>query len=176
MKTPLFKHASLKLLAISCLIVALIGNQARAAGNGDSKPTDIPRLNALSMQIEAINQSLLDLVVAGGSGPDPTELPRLETLASRLTEADLDLGLAMLGSGTPDPRALALTDALVGLRIKAVNLAGDVERALLMAGAGEPDPIEVPIVNTLKFMVRTARMVIGRVNYVLCGTVQSPVE
>jgi hypothetical protein len=103
------------------------------------------------------------------------DLPELKTLASRLVEADLHLGLAKVGGGSPDPADQLLIDALLGLRMKAVTLGGHIKDALAaIGGGGTPDPAELPVVNTLKFMLKSARMVIGRVDYTLSGIVPTP--
>lgn len=73
----LFKHGFVKLLAISCLMLALLGNKAWAAGGGTPDPGDTPLLKAISVQIAAIDAQLLQLMAAGGGNPDPSGLPLL---------------------------------------------------------------------------------------------------
>jgi hypothetical protein len=175
MNTLAFKHRLfVKLFAVGCLMLALLGNNAWAQGGGSPDPAEIPLLKALSVQIASIDKGFQELTAVGGGTPDPADLPKLKTLASRLVEADLHLGLAKVGGGTPDPTEQPLIDALLGLRMKAVTLRGHIKDALAAVGGGSPDPAELPIVNTLKFMLKSAHMVIGRVDYTLSGIVPTP--
>lgn len=133
-----------KLLLASCLVFALTGSKAFAAGGGTIDLADISVIQALATQIAAIDKSL---TMVGGGSPDPVEL------AANLAEIDLHLGMMMVTGEALDPKQLRVAEALADLRAKTVML-----RERVKEGGGAPDPPN-------RFMLATTRMILERIDY-----------
>lgn len=151
-----------KLLALGCLLGVLAAPPAWAIGGGSPDPGQIPVLQALRVQVDELDNRFLVLTAS----VETSDLAEFKRLADQLARIDAHLALAAIGGGQPDPSNTTLNQALLSLRKQAVALRGHVND-VLAAVSGIAIFEQITITRTLRFMLKTSRMLIGRIDYAL---------
>ena len=163
---PLIRQTNLlRLLALGCLLSLLAAPRAWAIGGGTPDPSNIPVLQALRVQVDALDNRFLVLTASVGTA----DLPELKQLADRLARIDAHFALAAIGGGNPDPSETPLNQALLGLRKETAALRRHVND-VLAAVAGIPISEQITVTKTLRVMLATSRMLIARIDYALPST------
>jgi hypothetical protein len=158
-----------KLLALGCLLGALGAPSAWAIGGGSPDPSNIPVLQALRVQVDALDNRFLMLTAS----VETSDLAELKLLADRLARIDAHFAVAAIGGGQPDPSDTPLNQALLGLRKETAALRRHVND-VLAAVAGIPIFEQITVTRTLRFMLMTSRMLIGRIDHALPSAMTPP--
>jgi hypothetical protein len=150
-----------RLIALGAVLLALSAPPARAVGGGTPDPSEVPVLQALRQQVDALEQRFLVLTASVETG----DLQGLIQLADQFARIDAHFAVAAVGGGSPDPsQNTTLNQALLGLRSETVALRGHVAN-IQAAVAGTP--VFEPIAKTLRFLQAAAVMLTARIDYAL---------
>jgi hypothetical protein len=172
--TVILRLANLRLaktLATAGVLMATLSpHPAWAQGGGTPDPGAIPTLQALRIEVNALDQRFLALTAT----VETADLVPLKHLADLLARIDARLAATTVGGGSPDPSESSLLNyTLLHLRSETAELRSHVAQVLADV-AGNPVFDQITVTKTLQFMRATARMIIARVEYALPVTLAPP--